>query len=95
MQYVVGNKQDNLVNRYINKMLGTYQPPSILSGDIIGGLANSNIYIYILENTRNSKPYPDVFHVSSLVYQIWVNGLDLFRFCAPDRIVEKSNSLIF
>ena len=32
------------------------------------------------KKTRNFKPYPDFFLDFSLIYQIWVNGLDLNRF---------------
>ena len=44
--------------------------------------------------TRNFKPYPDWFRDFSFIYQIWYNGLDLNRFCAPEHIIEMSNSLI-
>ena len=48
------------------------------------------------ETTRKLKPYPDSFFLKFwLIYQIWVNGLDLNRFCAPEHIIEASNSLIF
>ena len=34
-----------------------------------------------------------VYHIC-FVYQIWYNGLDSDRLCAPDRIIEKSDSLM-
>ena len=45
-------------------------------------------------NTRNSKPYPDLFRDFSLIYQTWVNGLDLNRFRAPEHITQMSYSSI-
>ena len=44
--------------------------------------------------TRNFKQYPYVFLYSSLIYQIWYNGLDSDRFCAPEHIIQMSNSSI-
>jgi len=54
---------------------------------------NSNKY---QKHTRN----PDLGPISILgflqyVYQNLVNGLDLDRFCAPEHIIQKSNSSIF
>ena len=47
-------------------------------------------------NTRN----PDLGQISSFgcfqyVYQIWFSGLNLNRFCVPNRIIEMSNSSMF
>ena len=41
---------------------------------------------------RDFKPYPDFFTDLPYFYQIWVNGLDLNRFRAPEHIIEMSNS---
>ena len=43
----------------------------------------------------NFKAYPDFFIDFSFIYQLWVNGLDLNRFCAAEHIIQMSNSSIF
>ena len=61
---------------------------------IIGRVGQTNSQANIKNNTRNFKPYPDSFHDVSLIYQIWYIGLDLNRLCAPEHIIEMSNSSI-
>ena len=48
-----------------------------------------------LKNMRNTNFGPISFFVCfHIFYQNWYNGLDLNRFCAPEHIIEMSNSLI-
>ena len=44
---------------------------------------------------EKSKPYLTFFFNFMFFLRSWVNGLDLNRFCAPEQIIEKSNSSFF
>ena len=49
----------------------------------------------IMKNTKNHNLWPiSIFCLFPFVCQIWYSGLDLNQFCAPDRIMEMSNSSI-
>ena len=53
-------------------------------------------YIKIAKNTRNPDLIPIfMFRCFPYFYQNWANGLDFNRFCAPELIIEKSNSSFF
>ena len=62
-------------------------------GNIIPYIGPYSIYVYIyMKNTRKLKPYPDFVKFFLVFLRIWVNGLDMNRFCAPEHIIEMSNS---
>ena len=49
----------------------------------------------IAKNTRNTNSGPiSIFGFLQYFYQNRVNGLDLDRFCAPEHIIQMSNSSI-
>ena len=50
---------------------------------------------YIQYKKKREIRILDKFIFFTFFYHMWYNGLDLNRCCAPNRIIEMSNSMIF
>ena len=62
---------------------------------LTGTLNKGPISMANLEKYEKSKPYLIFFLKFMFFLRSWVNGLDLNRFCAPEQIIEMSNSSFF